>query len=95
MGFWVGWMIVTLWVPLLQHQFAAKKDVAVPFEVTGFMSEEFCWGVRAVHPSFYDDKLCGVDLSGPSAERIGSTLLISGRQSPYRLTIDQYRVEPR
>ncbi|WP_136625088.1 hypothetical protein [Aureimonas flava] len=93
MAFFSGWLIVTLWVPLVLHQFATKTQVEVPFKIKGFEFGRSCRGVRAVHPRFYDDKLCGVQRRGHSTEWEGRTIVVIGKQSSYGLSMERYRFE--
>jgi hypothetical protein len=95
LGFWTGQTVVTLWIPLVQHQMADQMDAAVPFTINGFEFGRYCRGVSAVNALFSDDKLCGVKLPGQASEWEGRTIIVTGRQSHYGLSMNGYRVGPR
>lgn len=95
LGFVVGWFAVTFCVPFVQHLLAVKTPVEHAFTVTGFAFGKACKGVLAVNPLFFDNKLCGVGRSGHSSEWEGRTIVVTGRQSRFGMTMDRYRVEER
>lgn len=93
LSFYAGWILVTFGVPLVQHQFASKTNVEIPFTITGFEFGRHCRGVTGVNPLFSDHALCGVKRSGHSSEWVGRRIIVIGRQSRYGMTMDRYQLD--